>query len=79
MIGIAWPLTLGVLRSFGISKPAPVKVIAPPPQPVPVKKPVRPAGPPVVVAPVTPKPPPPVDTRKYGGEFYPVVKTTHKE
>jgi hypothetical protein len=35
----------------------------------------------VVLTPVAVKapPPPPTDAKKYGGEFYPVVKATHKD
>jgi hypothetical protein len=78
MIGVAWPLTLGVLQSFGVAKPVPVKkAAAPPPKPVAVK-PVK-AVIPIQVAAPAPKPPPPVDNHEYRGEFYPVAKTTHKE
>jgi hypothetical protein len=81
MIGIAWPLTLSTLQNFGLAKPAPVKV-----KPKPQKKPTgaaisaMPAG--VVLKPaVAPPPPPPLpgDRKEYGGVYYPVVKTTHKD
>jgi hypothetical protein len=79
MIGVAWPLTLSAMRTFGLAKPAHVKA-----KPTAVRRPVRPtntampAG--VVLKPVTPVAPPvPTEHKEYGGEFYPVVKTTHKE
>jgi hypothetical protein len=80
MIGIAWPLGLGVLQSLGVAKPAPVKkaLAAPaPPKPVAVKN-VKPVIP-IAVAPAAPKTPLPEDDRQYRGEFYPVAKSTHKE
>jgi hypothetical protein len=78
MIGVAWPLALGILQRIGVAKPAPVKAK---PAPVPEPKPIRaPSTAGVVLTPVGPKaPPPPVEAKKYGGEFYPVVKTTHKD
>lgn len=75
MIGVAWPLTLGML---GVQQKAPLKVIPIKPEPLP-PSPVRPAIPAVAVAAPAPKPPPPIDSREYTGEFYPVVKVTHKE
>jgi len=79
MIGVAWPLALGVMQNFGLAKPAHAK-----PKSAPARKPVRPsttampAG--VILHPVAPAaPPPPTEHVEYGGEFYPVVKTTHKE
>jgi hypothetical protein len=79
MIGVAWPLILGILQSYGVAKPAPVKAL---PKPAVPTKPMRaPSTAGVVLAPVAVKapPPPPSDAKKYGGEFYPVVKSTHKE
>jgi hypothetical protein len=81
IIGIAWPLTLGIMRSAGMTRPpvvkaAPAPAAPPPPAPKPAPA-VR-----VVVAPPPPPPPPPVavgDQKEYGGEFYPVVKPVHHE
>jgi hypothetical protein len=79
MIGVAWPLALSVLRSFGLAKTPTVKA-----KPAPIMKPERmpttamPAG--VVLKATAPAaPPPPSEHKEYGGEFYPVVKTTHKD
>jgi hypothetical protein len=79
MIGVAWPLALGVLTSFGLTKaPAPVKKAAAPPPAKPVA--VKPVVGVKLVAPVPKTPPPPTeDDRQYRGEFYPVAKSTHKE
>lgn len=79
MIGVAWPLLLGILQRYGVAKPAPVKAV---PKPVAEPKSIRSASTAgVVLTPVAAKapPPPPTDTKKYGGEFYPVVKATTKE
>jgi hypothetical protein len=77
IFGIAFPLTLSVMYRLGLGhKPVPVQAK---PKPAPVKKPTRPV--PGVLANTAPQAPAPVapptaaDTRKYGGEFYPVVKT----
>ena len=77
IFGVAFPMTLSVMRNFGIAKP-PVKAVAKPKPQVPTKKPTR-APAPVMPAAVVPTPAPapalsPGDQRKYGGEFYPVVK-----
>ena len=74
IIGIAWPMTLSILQSFGVAKPAPVKAK---PKPITKPEPMRvPSTAGVVVIPNKPDAPPPLtaETRKYGGEFYPVVK-----
>ena len=76
IVGVAWPLTLGLMQSIGMARPPKVKAV---PKPQPVAAPafastavVRPAVPVPVPA---PKPPEPVrDDKQYGGEFYPVVK-----
>ncbi len=79
MIGVAWPLSLGVLRSVGMAKPVRAKD-KPEPAPVPFASPVT--G--VRLAPPPPPPPPPPpephgDDKDYRGEFYPVVKPAHHE
>jgi hypothetical protein len=73
MIGVAWPMTLSILQSFGVAKPAPVKAK---PKAIAKPEPMRvPSTAGVVVIPSKPAPPPlPSDAKKYGGEFYPVVK-----
>jgi hypothetical protein len=86
MIGIAWPMTLSAMQNFGLAKPAPVKGKAKP-QTAPAKKPARPTssiaspagGAAAVVQPSAPAALTPGDTRKYGGEFYPVVKAVNKD
>ncbi len=81
MVGIAWPLSLRAMQSFGMARaPKVVKKPAPVPEPAPVVKPVT--G--VRLAPPPPPPPAPKPTRdpddkEYGGEFYPVVKATQHE
>jgi len=80
IIGIAWPLTLGILRSVGMTRPPVVKPVPKPADPLPVINPAPTVR--VVVAPPPPPPPPPVavgDHKEYGGEFYPVVKPAHHE
>ena len=76
-IGVAWPLALGVMQNWGLAKaPKPKAKLksAWKPQPMPKSEPA------VLVKPVvTPPPPPDPDSRKYGGEFYPVVKSSGKE
>jgi hypothetical protein len=79
MIGVAWPLAFTVLQNIGMAKPPTVKA-----KPKPMSEPepmnilstagVSTAG--VVAKSATPPPLPPVPSegRKYGGEFYPVVK-----
>jgi hypothetical protein len=69
-------MTLSTMQNFGLARPAPVKAK---PKPA-LKKPQRPAAPAMpagmaVQSTAPAPPPPPADTRKYGGEFYPVVKT----
>jgi hypothetical protein len=81
IFGVAWPLTLGAMRNYGLAKPVAAKAK---PKPVPAKQPVRPSMnkmPAGVVLKETATTPPPVPGERveYGGEFYPVVKTTHKE
>ncbi len=75
-LGVAWPLALGILRSWGLAKP--VKVAPPKPAAKPAPAPAPPVR--VVVAPPLPPPvPQPVaagDGRRFGGEFYPVEKKT---
>ena len=78
VIGVAWPLALGILRRAGMANPvktkaAPKPATPPPPRPTPAPAAVR-----VVVAPPPPPPVPVGDDRKYGGEFYPVVKPAHE-
>ena len=79
LVGVAWPLSLGLMRRMGM---------APPPRVTEKRAKVAPAGGfPVqltpstagvrVAPPAAPPPPPPdphEDNRRYGGEFYPVVK-----
>jgi hypothetical protein len=84
IIGCAWPLTLSVMQNFGMAKPPTVKKVKPVPAPKPVKAMSIPATAstgvvfkPVVTAP--PSPPDEGDQNEYRGEFYPVVKATHKE
>jgi hypothetical protein len=80
MIGVAWPLTLSTLQTLGLAKRTQFNTKAK----TAVKKPSRPASTAmpagVVLHPVAPEAPPkPVEHKEYGGEFYPVVKVTHKE
>ncbi len=79
MIGIAWPLTIRTLQYWGVAKPmaAPVKKMADSPPPKPARTPST-AGV-KVIAPVAAKAPVPSDAKKYGGEFYPVVKQINKD
>jgi hypothetical protein len=79
LIGVAWPLALGILQNLGVAKPAPVKA---------KPKPVQPAEPlhigsteGVILQPVKPAPPPPPDpkSKEYTGVFYPVVKVANHE
>jgi hypothetical protein len=80
MIGVAWPLALGVLQNFGMTKPVPVKKPAAHPAPKPAApKAMKPVVPIQAAAPEPPKPSLPLDLRDYRGEFYPVAKSTHKE
>ncbi len=84
LIGIAWPLTLSVMQNTGMARPA---RIVKQPKPAKQSKAPRPAQPPMPAnAGVVFKPaevPVPVATeaerKKYGGEFYPVVKVAHKD
>ena len=80
VIGVAWPLTLGVMRSMGLVRP-PAVAAKPAPAPV-VAAAVKPVSG-VRLAPPQPPPPPKAvprgDDKEYGGEFYPVVKATHHE
>jgi hypothetical protein len=84
IIGIAWPMALAAMQNYGLAQRPASKAK---PKPEPAKKPQRPvigatpAG--VVIKPAAPPPPPPPplpgDRKEYGGVYYPVVKTTHKE
>jgi hypothetical protein len=61
-----------------VTKAPPIKIAKPVAHPP--LKPIRAASTAgVVLSPPTPikPPPPPKDSKQYGGEFYPVVKTTH--
>jgi hypothetical protein len=81
MIGIAWPLALGVMQNWGMARPPSVK--KPKRVTSPLPKPVVPiaasAG--VVFKPVVPAPEAAVESEhaEYRGEFYPVVKSSHKD
>ena len=82
LIGIAWPTTLGAMRSVGLArnpapkvkraKPAPVE----PMRPTPSTAGVRVVLPPSAVAKAADAA---GDKKQYGGEFYPVVKQAHHD
>ena len=77
VVGIAWPLTLGLMGRAGLTRPPKVKVAKVKPAPRSAASPdtagVRVVLPPSAVAAKAP----PVDSKEYGGEFYPVAKNTH--
>lgn len=79
LIGVAWPLTLTALATYGMARP-PKTVKVAKPAPVPTSAPTRPTAAVAVIKPPEPPsvPPPPPDGRKFGGEFYPVAKNAAK-
>jgi hypothetical protein len=87
VIGLGGPLLVQILQAMGLAAvPAPSLSAAPKPKPTPKAAPAkRPVpvmamGNVTVVAPAPPKPMTEAEKKQYGGEFYPVVKTTaHKD
>jgi hypothetical protein len=80
IIGIAWPLTLALMQSWGLARPPAVVTPKKPRQTSePLSRPIKSTGTPatVVIAPPVPEAKP-VERVEYGGEFYPVIKA-HKQ